>query len=95
MAKPIVTAVFRKRDVLIAVCKACDGDGKALRRSLERALADRGRGKTVRVVASSCLDVCPKNAVAVAVADRRRLAGVEYFALAGAAACEALVDRIA
>ncbi len=50
---------------LVLVCRACDGDAKGLRRGLKTALAEAGLRKGVRVVASGCLDVCPKRANAV------------------------------
>lgn len=77
----IVPATFRARDVLVSVCSKCDGDGKALRSSMKRELKARGRGTSVRVVASSCLDLCPKRAVGIAIVDRRGEAGARYFAI--------------
>jgi hypothetical protein len=51
---------------LVSVCAKCDGDGKSLARALKSELKRQGvRG--VRVTRSTCLDVCPKRAVAVAV----------------------------
>lgn len=50
---------------LLAVCKECAGEPKPLRQALKRVLKERGR-RDVRVVASSCLDVCPKRAATVA-----------------------------
>jgi (2Fe-2S) ferredoxin len=47
---------------LVLVCRACDGDAKGLRRGLKTAFAEAGLQKRVRVVASGCLDVCPKRA---------------------------------
>ena len=81
MAKSIVPVTFRSRDVLLSVCAKCDGDGKALRREIKRELKTRGRGKSVRVVASTCLDICPKRAVGIAIVDRRAGAGARYFAI--------------
>ena len=81
MAKSIVPVIFRSRDVLLSVCAKCDGDGKALRRAIKRELKARGRGKSVCVVASSCLEICPKNAIGIAIADRRSDAGASYFAI--------------
>ena len=50
---------------IIAVCKECHGEPKPLRKALKRVMKERGR-RDVRVVASSCLDVCPKRATTVA-----------------------------
>ncbi len=47
------------------MCKECAGEPKALRKALKQVLKARGR-RDVRVVASSCLDVCPKRATTVA-----------------------------
>lgn len=83
-ARSDVTAVRPpKRDTLVSVCRKCSGDGPALKAALKREFDRRGYGKTVRVVKSSCLDICPKRAVAVAVADdRKREGGVRYFTVA-------------
>lgn len=81
MPKSIVPVTFRSRDVLLSVCAKCDGDGRALRRAIKRELKARGRGKSVRVVASTCLDICPKRAVGIAIVDRRADAGGRYFAI--------------
>jgi hypothetical protein len=50
---------------IVLVCRECDGDGKRLRNRLREAAADAGLRKTVRVVMSGCLDVCPKRATTV------------------------------
>lgn len=96
MPKPIVHASFRSRDALVSVCRACDGDGKALRRALEAELKERGLQKRVRVVSSSCLDVCPKRAIAIAISDRRNVPGTQYVAVGdarkGSAAIVDLLD---
>ncbi len=47
------------------MCKECAGEPKPLRKALKRVLKERGR-RDVRVVACSCLDVCPKRATTVA-----------------------------
>jgi hypothetical protein len=47
------------------VCRECAGEPKPLRKALKQVLKERGR-RDVRVVASSCLDVCPKRATTVA-----------------------------
>jgi len=55
---------------LIVVCRACEGYAKSLRRGLKEALAAEGLRKHVRIVESSCLDVCPKRATTVVIATR-------------------------
>lgn len=95
MPKPIVPAVPRSRDALVSVCTKCDGDGKALRRALKVALEERGVKKGTRVVGTSCLDVCPKRAIAVAISDRRGEPGTRYYAVADTrAGCDAIVELI-
>lgn len=95
MTESIVPADIVARDVLVAVCTKCEGDGKALRRALKRAFKDRGFAKRARLVSTSCLDVCPKRAVAVAICDRRRGAGASLYAVAGKGdGVKAVVDLI-
>jgi hypothetical protein len=75
-----------KRDTLVSVCRKCAGDASALQAALKKEYRRRGFGKRVRVVKSSCLDICPKRAVAVAVADDRRPErGIRYFTVADGA----------
>jgi hypothetical protein len=50
---------------VLAVCADCAGEPKPLRKALKRLLKERGR-RDVRVIAASCLDVCPKRATTVA-----------------------------
>ncbi len=50
---------------IVLVCRECDGNGKRLCKRLREAAADAGLRKTVRVVMSDCLDVCPKRATTV------------------------------
>lgn len=56
---------------IIAVCRACDGYEKPLRRGIKDAVAAAGLRRRVRVIASSCLDICPKGGTAVLVATTR------------------------
>ncbi|GAC1307323.1 MAG: hypothetical protein NVSMB21_11150 [Vulcanimicrobiaceae bacterium] len=56
---------------LVVVCRKCDGYEPSLRRGLKKALVDCGARRRVRVVSSSCLDVCPKRATAVVIVDAR------------------------
>ena len=72
-----------KRDTLVSVCAKCSGDGPALRAALKREYKRTGLAKHVRVVKTSCLGLCPKRAVAVAVAgDQVASAGIRYFVVA-------------
>ncbi len=63
--------------MLVAVCAKCDGDTKAVRAALKSSC--KRAGKRVRVVKVSCLDICPKRAVAVAVARDGTAPGTAYF----------------
>jgi hypothetical protein len=49
---------------LVAVCSECEG-GKRLAKAM-RAELKQSQTRDVRVVRSSCLDVCPKRGVTVA-----------------------------
>ncbi len=93
---PAVRAVRpAKLRALVAVCAKCDGDPKALRRRLKREFKDRGAKGSVRVVASSCLDLCPKRSVAIAVSDDRgAVAGARYYVVAADADASEVVSRI-
>jgi hypothetical protein len=61
---PALTPVRTRWSTLIAVCSECDG-GKRLAKTL-RAENKRSGERDVRIVRSSCLDVCPKRGVTVA-----------------------------
>lgn len=61
-----MTPATTKWQTLIAVCGKCDGDSKSLRRAIKDELKSRGE-RDARVVRTSCLDICPKHAVTVAV----------------------------
>lgn len=60
------------RSSLVLVCRECDGvrgcGPKQVRRELKRSAKADLPAKAVRVAMVSCLDVCPKRAVTVAVA---------------------------
>ena len=65
-------------EAVVLVCTKCSrkiaGDeslADALKKTLKLAFKDAGFGKNVRSVTSSCLDICPKDRVAIAVAKRR------------------------
>lgn len=64
-------------DAVVMVCTKCSkkivGDERLaddFKKSLKGSFKDAGIGKRVRTVTSSCLDVCPKGRMAVAVAMR-------------------------
>ena len=60
------------RSSLVMVCRECDGvrgfGPKQVRKALKARARDELPHKAVRIVTVSCLDVCPKRAVTVAVA---------------------------
>ncbi len=60
---PAPVPVRTRWTTLIAVCSECDG-GKRLAKAM-RADLKRSGARDVRVVRSSCLDVCPKRGVTV------------------------------
>jgi hypothetical protein len=72
MYGPVKTPIPPRRPVrtkwssLVAVCRECS-NGKRLSKALKRSLKDAGV-RDVRVLSSSCLDVCPKRGVTVATA---------------------------
>jgi predicted metal-binding protein len=61
---PVSTSVRTKWTALVAVCEECSG-GKRLAKALRRASKETGT-RELRVVRSSCLDVCPKRGVTTA-----------------------------
>ena len=61
---PPRTPVRTKWSTLVSVCRECHG-GKGFAKTLRRAYKG-GDSRTVRVVSSSCFDVCPKRGVTVA-----------------------------
>ncbi|GAC1420924.1 MAG: hypothetical protein NVSMB5_13740 [Candidatus Velthaea sp.] len=83
--KPVKAAA---EDVLF-VCQKCEG-GKQLRRSLKDAIKESGRKREVRVVASGCMDVCPKHTVTLA----RAAAGkpVRYLVVRSDAALDEILN---
>ena len=60
---PAPTPVRTRWAALIAVCSECDG-GKRLAKAMRANLKHSGT-RDVRVVRSSCMDVCPKRGVTV------------------------------
>jgi hypothetical protein len=59
--------VRTKWTTLVAVCRECNG-AKAVAKMLKRSYKSAGR-RDVRIVRSSCLDVCPKRGVTVSTSD--------------------------
>lgn len=63
-----------KWSTLVAVCRECS-DGKAVAKALKQAYKLEGR-RDVRVVRTSCLDVCPKRGATVSTTTARGVATV-------------------
>lgn len=55
---------------IISVCRSCDGYEKSVRAALKEAVAEAGLRRRVRVVGSTCLDICPKRGTTLALASR-------------------------
>jgi predicted metal-binding protein len=64
LPQPSRTLVRTKWTTLVAVCRECSG-GKRLSKVLKRSLKDANI-RDIRVLSTSCLDVCPKRGVTVA-----------------------------
>ena len=82
---------------LVAVCAECSGrqpKPKEVRSALRAGLKAAGARKAVRVVESSCLDVCPKRAVAVAVARVAERGGVTCHVVTSSGDLERLVESV-
>lgn len=69
-------------DAVVMICSKCSrklvGDealADQFKKSLKTSFKESGLGKSVRTVTSSCLDICPKDRVAIAVL--RRSAGTK------------------
>lgn len=82
------------RSSLVMVCQECDGvrgfGPKQVRKALKsKAKADLPH-KAVRVVSVSCLDVCPKRAITVAVAG----VGETAVTISGPASVERVVAEL-
>ena len=70
-----VSTVRTPYDGVLLVCGKCSkklgAEGKALRKTLKHAVKEHlGKGQ-VRVVKTSCFDVCPKGAVTIASAGKQ------------------------
>lgn len=70
-----VSTVRTPYDGVVFVCGKCSkklgAEGKALRKSLKKATKELLGEGAVRVVKTSCFDVCPKGAVTVAAAGKQ------------------------
>jgi len=79
---------------LVIICRKCEGYTRSLRGEIKDAVAAAGLGKRVRVIKSSCLDLCPKRATTLVTVTSR---GNDALVLPGgrrdAAALAALVRR--
>lgn len=82
------------RSSLVLVCRECDGvrgfGPKQARRALKTAAKGALPAKAVRVATVSCLDVCPKRAITVAVAG----VGETAVTISGPAGAAAVVDDL-
>lgn len=82
------------RSSLVLVCRECDGvrgyGPKQVRKALKAAAKAELPAKAVRVATVSCLDVCPKRAVTVAVAG----VGETAVTVSGPAGVAAVVARL-
>ncbi|HEU5152408.1 MAG TPA: hypothetical protein VFU19_18105 [Iamia sp.] len=83
------------RSSLVLVCRECDGARGFGPKRVRKALKARTRAglprKAARVATVSCLDVCPKRAVTVAVAG----VGETAVTISGPVGAAALVDGLA
>lgn len=99
MAEPIpfpirartARAPFREVVVVCAKCRRKAG-GKPLRKTLKRALKSGAWGRKVRVVETSCLDLCPKRRIAVATG--AQLAAGRIAVVDRDAQAEAVLDAL-
>ena len=59
-------------DALVLVCEKCcdkkDVSAKDLRKDIKSQFKEQGLGHQIRVVSTSCLGICPKNQISMAVA---------------------------
>lgn len=84
-------APFREVVVVCAKCSRKAG-GEPLRKTLKRALKSGAWGRKVRVVETSCLDLCPKRRVAVATG--AQLAAGRLMVVAPGAPAETVLDAL-
>jgi len=70
-SRSLVCAKATWQSEVVFVCKKCmkkqrkgvDDEGTSLRKWLRRALKREGLGKSVRVIETGCLDLCPKQGI--------------------------------
>lgn len=87
-----VTVADTSWERALLVCQKCDKhETRSLVKALRQAVRARFGKKAVRVVTTSCLDVCPKSGTVVACTGVR---SPSTWIVDGAAAAEALVERI-
>lgn len=85
-------------EAMVFVCEKCgkhaECSGKDLRHELRSELKAQGRKGAVRVVLTGCLDICPKEGVALALAQSGR--ATEYLVAEGEArdVAHALLERL-
>ena len=85
-------------EAMVFVCEKCgkhaECSGKDLRQELRGELKERGRKGAVRVVLTGCLDICPKNGVALGLA--RSGSPMEYLVGEGKACdvAQELLERL-
>lgn len=72
---------------VVFLCEKCgkgaDFSSKDLKNELRSALKDRGEKGAVRVVLTSCMDLCPKDGIAAAIAPTAQGKPAEFFVAGG------------
>jgi predicted metal-binding protein len=72
---------------VVFICEKCgkgaDFSGRDLKQEIRARLKEDGRKGEVRVVLSSCLDLCPKDGITVAVASTARSKPTSFFVARG------------
>lgn len=98
----IENALVGWSDSLIMVCTKC---GNQFNNSSGTEAPDRIKselkiktkqefGEAIRVISTSCLNICPKNKIAIAVARKKTDKVFEAFAVDPDIACEELFEKI-
>lgn len=64
MTDAIRPAKTKWREVVL-VCGKCSGDSSAVRKGLKKAAKNLGDGKSLRIIETRCMGLCPKNAITV------------------------------
>lgn len=72
MGKAVRPAKTKWREVIL-VCAKCSGEPSVVRKALKKIAKKLGDGQALRVVETSCLGLCPRRGVTVALG--RDLAG--------------------